>query len=68
MKILVVGSGSKGKTTFVKRLIKERATRGSSQNDLIFEMDEWTYSSGSNVVPVTFKIWNFNGKVSEEIV
>ena len=68
MKILVVGSDSKGKTTFVKRMIKEKAIRGSSHSNLIFEMDEWTYSLGSTVAPVTFKIWNFNGKVSVKIV
>lgn len=67
MKILVVGSASKGRTTFVKRLMRER-TRGSFQSNLLFEIDEWTYSPSSNVSPVTFKIWDFSGKVCIDII
>ena len=63
MKLLVVGCASKGRTTFVKRLKKEKALRGLSQSELFFEMDDWTYSPSSNVSPVTFKIWDFSGKV-----
>ena len=65
MTILVVGCASKGRTTFVKRLMKDKTMKGSSQSNLLFEMDEWTYSPSSNVSPVTFKIWDFSGKVSK---
>ena len=67
MKILVVGCASKGRTTFVKRLMKEKTVRGPPQSNLLFEMDEWTYSPSSNVSSVTFKIWDFSGRVCKHV-
>lgn len=63
MKLLVVGCANKGRTTFVKKLMMKKAPKMSSTSDMLFEIDEWTYSPSSTISPVTFEIWDFNAKV-----
>lgn len=62
IKLLVVGCAYKGRTTFVKKLIK-KTSKTSLASNLLFEIDQWMYSPSSTVSPVTFEVWDFSGKV-----
>lgn len=62
MKLLVVGCANKGRTSVVKKLGKKTVWTLTHSN-LLFEIDEWTYSPSANASPINFNIYDFSGKV-----